>query len=89
MRFLIKLLEKLEKNIYNITEEEIEQQLNEYEKYLNENKENSIIKIKKSHQLEEIINQVLDQIYINNIEQDYEYNDYYNEEEVWTSIKAS
>lgn len=89
MRFFEKILKKFAKNEYIITESEIEEQLNAYDEYKQANIEESVIKINRNYQFDEIINQVSDQIYKDNKYQDYRYNEYNSEEDIWTSLKAS
>ncbi len=90
MRFLKNIFKMSKRKKCIVTEEEIDEQLKKYYEYKNESLEDSTIEIVENYQFNDIIDQVSDQIYINNVDiQDNEYNEYESEEEIWTRLQAS
>lgn len=89
MRFLKNIFRISHKNRYIITEKEIDEQLEKYYKYKNENEEAYTIKVTQNYQFNEIINQVSNQVYANQVVKNDEYNEYGSEEEKWTRLQAS
>lgn len=94
MRFFKNIFNVVKRNKYIVTEKEIDEQLEKYYNYKNQNPENSTIKLTKNYKTNYIIsqvsNQVSAQLYMSNENVVVnEYNEYESEEELWTRLQAS